>query len=120
MPDVSLPSFTWEVGAKLPAGCQTADGKPVPEGAEPQPDGTVVIPGMPSISCDEVTMPDGVSLASIVKPGAEAPTPADKMPDGSKPSKQFGFGWWSTISTPPVSLPTDTATSVTSTSSGVK
>ena len=104
LPDVSLPSFSWEVGTKLPQGCQMADGKPVPEGAEPQPDGTVVIPGLPSISWDDVTLPDGVKLSSIVTPGGEAPTPAAKMPDGKKPSKEFGFGWWSTISRPTVSV----------------
>lgn len=86
-------SFTWKIGAKLPAGSQKADGTVLPGNAEPQPDGTVLIPGMASIEWGDVTLPDGIKLSSILAAGGKTPEPVAFMPDGSRPSQRVGFGW---------------------------
>ena len=96
---VSGGSVSWTFGAKLPLGCQLPDGSVIPEGAEPQPDGFVLIPGRGEVPATNVTMPDGIQLSAILKETGEAPTPAPTMPDGTEPAVMWGwageysFGW---------------------------
>ena len=92
MPEVSMPSppeFNWKVGMKIPPGSQLPDGKPVPEGAEPQPGGIVLLPGGVKIPTVDITLPEDIKLAEILHPTGEIPTPAPAMPDGSKPKNKF-------------------------------
>ena len=90
-PSVSGGSFRWTFGAKLPLGCQMPDGSLIPEGAEPQPDGFVLIPGRSKIPATDVTMPDGILLSALLSATGEAPTPAATMPDGSKPAAMWSW-----------------------------
>ena len=60
------------------------------------------------MSWEDVTLPDGVKLAAVLQPGGAAPQPVARMPNGTRPSEKFGFGWWSTVfkaSIPKFSLP---------------
>ena len=84
--------FAWPVGSKLPSGCQLLDGSRVSEGAEPQPDGSVLLINGSTVSASQVILPDGVKLADVTKPTGRAPAPVRTMPDGSKPS--HGTWWW--------------------------
>jgi hypothetical protein len=93
--ELSVSVFNWTAGKKLPWGSQMPDGSVVPHGAVPWPDGTVVLPGGGSIAWEDITLPDGVQLSSILQPGSAVTSPAATMPDGSKPSTEFGSGWWS-------------------------
>ena len=83
---------------KVPQGSMTADGKPVPEGAEPQPDGSVKLPTGSVIPAEGIVLPDGVKLTDVTKPTGEAPKPVASMPDGSKPSTQQGS--WTLLTSP--------------------
>ena len=91
MPGVSLPSFRWGLGFRLPEGCQLPDGSPVPEEAEAQPDGSLKLPSGSIVPADDVTLPEGIKLSAYLNPTGELPTPAATLPDGSTPSKKFSF-----------------------------
>ena len=105
LPKIKLPSFRWHLGMKLPHGCQTKDGKEVPEGAETKPDGFVHLPNGLNMPHADITLPDGVALIHILEDKVEKIIPAAKMPDGTAPSRPFGFGWSSSIHLPKISLP---------------
>ena len=90
----SQQAFSWPSGMKVPQGTMTHDGTPVPEGAEPQPDGTLKLPSGSVIPAEGVVLPDGVKIIDVMKPTGEAPKPATSMPDGSKPSTQQGSWNW--------------------------
>ena len=107
LPDFGVPSFNWKAGMKIPAGSQLPDGKPVPEGAEPQPGGSVLLPGGLKVPSADITLPEGIKLTSVLNPTGEIPTPGAAMPDGSKPAKKFSFSLpqFSAPSMPGVSLP---------------
>lgn len=85
--------FQWVAGTIIPQGSQLSDGSAVPEGAQPQPEGFVLLPDGSRITAEEVTLPDGVLLSSVLTITGEAPAPSAVMPDGSKPSQPFGWGW---------------------------
>ena len=61
-----MPGFNWNASMKIPEGAQMPDGKPVPEGAMPQADGSVTIPGGASLKWGDITLPDGFKLTSII------------------------------------------------------
>ena len=90
----SQQTFCWPSGMKVPQGSMTPDGKPVPEGAEPQPDGTLKLPSGSVIPAEGVVLPDGVKIIDVMKPTGEVPKPVTSMPDGSKPSTQQGSWSW--------------------------
>ena len=94
----SQQTFSWPTGMKVPQGTMTHDGTPVPEDAEPQPDGTLKLPTGSVIPAEGVVLPDGLKIIDVMKPTGEAPKPVASMPDGSKPSQQGGWEWtkWST------------------------
>ena len=102
MPDApeptSQPTFRWPTGMKVPQGSMTADGKLVPDGAEPQPDGSVKLLSGSVIPAEGVVLPDGVKLSDVTKPTDEAPKPVASMPDGSTPSTQQGSYSWTIYS----------------------
>ena len=66
------------------------DGSPVPEGAEPQPDGTIKLSSGSVIPAAGVVLPDGTKLTDVTQASDKPPTPLTTMPDGSKPSTQQG------------------------------
>lgn len=88
-----LPSFGWPVGMKLPGGSQLQDGSQVPTGAEPQPDGSVLLPDGSTVPAENVTLPDGTALTDVTRPTGAASVKAELMPDGSKPSPERRWGW---------------------------
>ena len=87
--------FNWLPGMTIPAGSQLPNGDLVPEGAEPKPDGTVLLPGGITVKWHEITLPNGFLLTSILRPGKSeaAAKPAGKMPDGSKINFKWNITW---------------------------
>ena len=85
--------FGWPAGYKLPAGCQLLDGSHVPHGAEPQPDGTVLLLDGSRISASEVILPDGANLTDVTQARGKSATVVATMPDGSSTCHQ-GAWWW--------------------------
>ena len=80
-------------GWTIPAGSQLLSGDPVPEGAEPKADGTVLLPGGVTVQWHEIILPDGINLQALLQPGEEKATPVEKMPDGSRPVAHGTFKW---------------------------
>lgn len=99
---ISLPSVTWPFGFKVPKGTQRIDGSLVPEDAVPQSDGTLKLADGTVIIADDVILPDGMKLSVFLNLSGEDPTPAQSMPDGSKPSP--AGGWRRQIGLPEVSV----------------
>ena len=94
-----MPSWRWPSGTKLPSGCQKLDGSRLPDGAEPQPDGYILLIDGSRIPAEEVVMPDGTKVTDATNPTGNTPTPVKKMPDGSKPSSvtTVTSGWWTAM-----------------------
>lgn len=62
------------------------DGSPVPDGAVPQLDGSVLLPDGGTIKAGEVVMPDGVVLSDALNVSSTAPDPdlaSVSVPDGT-------------------------------------
>lgn len=86
----SFPDMTavsWPAGLNIPAGSKLPDGTTVPLGALPQPDGTVTLPDGTQILAEDVSLPDGKTLAALLKPLRKPVEPSLKDETDSKPPK---------------------------------
>lgn len=84
-PVESTTVFSWFEGGALPAGSKMLDGSPVPEGAQFQADGSVLLPDGTRISADTVTLSDGVQLSAVLDVSAQATSSSATASDASAP-----------------------------------